>query len=171
MSCIFCGLVFRRIELTDTIVVVVVLTYGAPVALQVKVQACNASIPFFGTHPFFAFVSLLYPFLCEIDVSRPKFDEKTSPEKQTHPPPPPRPLSPRSKPLPKVMKDLDLESRGKLLLAPGCKSRLMAELTADAEFLSQQGIMDYSLLVRGLAALFLVHQNTQITCFMPKCER
>ena len=51
------------------------------------------------------------------------------------------------------MKDLDLaeSAKGKLCFAAGCKERLLAELTADADFLAVHGIMDYSLLVRSRA--------------------
>ena len=49
------------------------------------------------------------------------------------------------------MKDLDLVegTNGKMRLAAGCKKRLLAELTADADFLAGLGVMDYSLLVRS----------------------
>lgn len=52
-----------------------------------------------------------------------------------------------------MMKDLDLveSANGKMRLASGCKKRLLAELTADADFLAGLGIMDYSLLVRYIA--------------------
>ncbi|CAM9882635.1 unnamed protein product [Scytosiphon promiscuus] len=50
-----------------------------------------------------------------------------------------------------MLKDLDLSESSadckKIRLAAGCKKRLMAELRADADFLSGLGLMDYSLLV------------------------
>ena len=49
------------------------------------------------------------------------------------------------------MKDLDLaeSTNGKLRLAAGYKERLLADVTADADFLAVHGVMDYSLLVRS----------------------
>lgn len=54
-----------------------------------------------------------------------------------------------------MLKDLDLAdgTDGKIRLAPGCKKRLLAELTADADFLAGLGLMDYSLLVRWLMGI------------------
>lgn len=46
-----------------------------------------------------------------------------------------------------MLKDLDLADGEKIQLAAGCKKRLLAELSADAEFLAGLGVMDYSLLV------------------------
>lgn len=46
-----------------------------------------------------------------------------------------------------MLKDLDLADGEKIRLAAGCKKRLLAELSADAEFLTDLGVMDYSLLV------------------------
>ena len=46
-----------------------------------------------------------------------------------------------------MLKDLDLAAGEKIQLAPGCKKRLLAELSADADFLASLGVMDYSLLV------------------------
>eukprot|EP00903_Cladosiphon_okamuranus_P013860 g12895.t1 len=46
-----------------------------------------------------------------------------------------------------ILKDLDLADGEKIQLAAGCKKRLLAELSADAEFLADLGVMDYSLLV------------------------
>ena len=61
-----------------------------------------------------------------------------------------------------MLKDVDLSESagGKLCLAAGCKERLLAELTADADFLAVHGIMDYSLLVRSRALWWRREQHT-----------